>query len=692
MSNQIELNHIKDNTSGAIFEKDKKYDVNSPPLETIDDREPDDGIPYQLTWRSTIIGSLLGCIVAASNTYLGLKIGWTFGACFFGAIIGYSIVKPMERLPTYLGGGPFGIKENCTIQTAAVASGGLLSGFTTAIPALFRLGILTDVDAIWDMMFLWTLAAAFYGLFFAIPLRKYFIIQQKLVFPSPTATAATIRALHSASSNSENSNFGKNQSKVIVWSFIPSLIFKIGSYFAPFIYDLHPLYWIGNAANSQALIDISTTWGWHLELTTSFIGAGMMMGENTTYSITAGNIFAWAIMSPVLFYYTEGLINKESPWGIGISDDGTISCQMWLMWVGIVTMVCASFTEIFFEYKSIYNGLKGMFIFIYNFCSKFTGGKQLKNESSSYDPVPESEQVPGWIWGSGTIISTIFTILILQFYFSIQWYLGLLAVILGFILSLVATQASGDTDINPISVIGKTSQLVFAPIKQSSLTLTRGTNLIAGNVAATCAAQTVDMISDLKTGHLLRASPKSQFYAQIVGSLFGVVVAVVTFWIFAKAYPCILVNPDETNSCPFSAPSVIGWYGVTVALTSDINQSIPQSCQIACLVLGLITILTVILKRTCLKKYENWIPNMNAFGIALVNPQPFVLLACVYGLIIVKVWEKYKPEQYKNYHIALASGLIAGEGIGGLIQAIFQICKLYPEDVSTSFACPPGGC
>ncbi|KXN73603.1 hypothetical protein CONCODRAFT_3419, partial [Conidiobolus coronatus NRRL 28638] len=499
-------------------------DLNNDPL---DDREPDDGIPFQFTWRGSIIGSLLGSVIAASNMYLGLKSGWSFSASMFGSILGFAIIKPMERLPSYLGGGPFGMKENCTVQTSASASGGLSAGFVTAIPALFRLGILTNIDGIWDMMFLWTIAAAFYGLFFAIPLRKYYIIQQNLVFPSPTAAAETIRALHNSSksaNNEVNNGPGKNSAKVIIWSFIGSFGYKVVGYFVPFIIDLHPLYWIGNAANSQVLKDISTTWKWHIQLTTAFIGTGMMMGTNAALSITFGNIFGWAIISPILFFYTDGIVNKVSPLGYKIGDDGTITSQMWLMWLGIVIMICASFTELACQYKSVYNGFKGAFLSVYNVFAKLTGKPQ-KHIESGYDPVPEHEQIPGWQWSIGLMISIIFTILVLQFYFSIQWYLGLLSIIIGFLLSIVNTQCNGETNMNPTGVIGKTTQFIFAPIKQSSVTLDLQTNLIAGCVAATCANQTVEMVGDLKTGHLLRASPKSQFYAQIVGSLFGVVVA-----------------------------------------------------------------------------------------------------------------------------------------------------------------------
>lgn len=61
-------------------------------------------------------------IVGASNIYLGLKTGFTFGPQLFGAIFGFAIIKPLSRILPESGllgrflGGPFGPKENCTVQ------------------------------------------------------------------------------------------------------------------------------------------------------------------------------------------------------------------------------------------------------------------------------------------------------------------------------------------------------------------------------------------------------------------------------------------------------------------------------------------------------------------------------------------------------------------------------------------------
>ncbi|KAI9298720.1 OPT superfamily oligopeptide transporter [Neoconidiobolus thromboides FSU 785] len=637
----------------------------------------------QFTIRAALLGSILGCVVSASNIYLGLKSGFSFPASIFGAILGYAILKPWSKLPLYLGGGYFGIKENCTVQTAATAAGGLSVGFINGIPTMFRLELFQlPLDHYWSMLFLWTLAAGFYGLFFAIPLRSYFIIKQKLIFPSPTASANTILSLHS-----KGGKEAKIQTKWIMYSFISAFIYKVVGYFVPFIIDLHILWWISVPTGSKLLATIDVFWRWHFQLTTAFFGSGMIVGFNTAFSFFFGSVLAWGIIGPVLFYSDNNEIVKVSPWGY---DKNKATVQSWNLWIGTVILLCCSFTELLMQSKSIFNGFKSSLIQLYNIIAKLFRIRRVEhNLGNNEDPVPENELVPTWMWVSGTIISGILTIIVLVIYFEMNVGAGILAIILGFMFSLIGCQAAGETDINPVGVIGKASQFVFAGIPGANLKVRQLNNLIAGSLAAACGSQAVDMVGDLKTGHILKASPRSQFYAQIVGSVFGVVIAVVLFMLFGKAYPCILIQQKiGSPPCEFPAPGVAAWTAVTQALTSDILRVIPESCRIACLVFGLSTIILVVLKNSYLKKYADYIPNWNAIGIAFINPAPALPIASVLGALIGVIWNKANPKYWKIMGIALASGLIAGEGTGGVFHAIFNIVGLDPKKVSTMFAMP----
>jgi len=93
-----------------------------------------------------------------------------------------------------------------------------------------------------------------------------------------------------------------------------------------------------------------------------------------------------------------------------------------------------------------------------------------------------------------------------------------LAIVLAFLFSFIGVQSSGATDVNPLSAVAKASQLIVGgALKGQGKTGNPALleNLLAGSIASSAAAHSVDMVGDLKTGHLLRALPKTQFWAQV---------------------------------------------------------------------------------------------------------------------------------------------------------------------------------
>jgi uncharacterized oligopeptide transporter (OPT) family protein len=95
------------------------------------------------------------------------------------------------------------VVQNNIVQTVATAAGGLSNVFVSAMPALYQLNLLTTpLKDFWHITML-TAIGAYFGLFFATPLRSFFVIHAardlQLVFPSSFATATTIRSMHMAS-------------------------------------------------------------------------------------------------------------------------------------------------------------------------------------------------------------------------------------------------------------------------------------------------------------------------------------------------------------------------------------------------------------------------------------------------------------------------------------------------------------
>lgn len=145
-----------------------------------------------------ILGLIFGSLVSASNIYLGLKTGFVFSANMFGAIFGFGVARFLSQalghVPVLGNGGVFGPSENNMIQATASGADGLSGLFVAAVPAMYRLSLLSDPDGgnpvlrDFGKLTLLTLVCAMFGLCWAVPLRKYFIIHVardlNLVFPS----------------------------------------------------------------------------------------------------------------------------------------------------------------------------------------------------------------------------------------------------------------------------------------------------------------------------------------------------------------------------------------------------------------------------------------------------------------------------------------------------------------------------
>lgn len=149
------------------------------------------------TFRGVAIGVAIGVIICFSNMYFGLQTGWVSGMAMPAALIGFGFFKTVARCIDY----PFTPVENVLVQTVAGALGTmpLGCGFVGVMPALNYLLKPEENGPLvlsTGKLIVWSLGICFFGVVFAVPLRREVIIREKLKFPSGTATALMIGVLH----------------------------------------------------------------------------------------------------------------------------------------------------------------------------------------------------------------------------------------------------------------------------------------------------------------------------------------------------------------------------------------------------------------------------------------------------------------------------------------------------------------
>lgn len=677
-----------------------------------------------VTIRAIVIGCMCGCLVNASNIYLGLKTGWTFSANIFGSILGFAILKFFSTTCAHIPilGGSFGPKENGILMTAATAAGGMSSVFISAFPAIYQLDLLTTPQHDFPKIIALTAVGGYFGLCFAAPLRKFFIVhvarELRLTFPSSSATAVTIRSMHAAVGGELTA---KKKAWALCIAFAFAIILRVVSQYAiGILWDWHFFTWFfiwGNYHNAAMHVE---TWGWLVEWTPAFIGAGMIIGLNVAFSFFAGSVIAWGIIGPTLVKYGEAFCGnpyegtKWEPYKTCFSLSKAYatpdhpSPRYWMLWPGVLLMIVVSFVELGCQYKVITMGGAAI-------ARGTTGGiasalraagrrgawidKHAQDHGAvdELDPQLPENRIKTWMWLPGMIIIIILTCVVTSQLFEMPVGETLLAIFLAFFFSLLAIQCSGATDITPLTAASKATQLVLGGVTKGehwAIQKAQRLNLLGGAVTSIGANQSSDLVGDFRVGFLLGTPANLQFLTQLIGTICAVFIAPGMYILFSKAYPCIN-DLALSDTCAFGLPSVSAWRAVTVAMTSS-TFPVPTSSGIFAIVLSIVGGIMVLMRhfvwtgeRIWMRKY--W-PNMMVIGLAFVIPQTVYGTANVMGAVLAVVWAKKNQRSFDSYGYAVAAGLIAGEGIGGVVNAIFQIAGIGGDAYGTQIACPGDSC
>jgi uncharacterized oligopeptide transporter (OPT) family protein len=368
-------------------------------------------------------------------------------------------------------------------------------------------------------------------------------------------------------------------------------------------------------------------------------------------------------------------------------------------------MICASFAELFVQYKilwyackSAWKGMAGSLNTVVTMLGKkspfLQRNSQFKNENVIHDSASPEDQVKTWQWAPPLLLVIIATCIVLSLQYHLPVGMSLLSILLGFIFSFLAIQCTGVTDTTPVTTAAKATQLILGAASSSAnlpQIAAERLNLIGGAVASGAAGQATDLTVDFRVGFLLRTPPKLQWYAQAIGSVVAMFLSPGMFILFMKAYPCVI--DLEAEKCSFAAPAVAAWRAVAIAVTNP-TLPIPKSSAIFSILFALLAVAVVVARHTLLTadraKYRVYVPNFMALGLAFVLPQTQYSTAMLTGAIIAYVWAKRWPAGFDVYCYAVTAGMIAGEGLGGVVNAILEIGGVGGSVYGSGVGCPGG--
>jgi putative OPT family oligopeptide transporter len=596
----------------------------------------------QLTIRAVVMGGVLGMLMSISNLYTTLKVGWSFGVAITSCVLSFVIWNAIRAL---MAGRPrpMGILENNCMQSTASAA-----GYSTGSTIGTAFGALLLLDPAhrhqpWLTVASFTLATGAMGVFLAIPMKRQMINQEQLPFPSGIAAAATLRSLYSRSGEALQKAYALIAALcggvvVGVLNTAEDQFVALGRFFAWMrarAFDIHLPELVPAAGFRPIGGKPAVAFGF--EPSVLLIGAGMIVGLRVSLSMLASAALLYYVVAPWLhgIDLASGSVAGYVPSIPLVGGGALVHPVRWSLWGGTSLMVCASLASLALQWRTIGRSFSLL-------------RRPASGRAGDLEARMAAIEVPNRWMVAGLIPITIAMLLVQMLAFQIAWWAGLIAIAMSFVLAMVASRATGETDTTPIGAMGKITQFTYAVLAPANTTV----NLMTAGITAGAAGSSADLLTDLKSGYLLGANPRQQFLAQFIGLFFGVV-AVVPLW--------YVLVPNQAALEAFNSPATGMWYAVAQALSNGVHI-IPVTARWAIVAGGLLGIALTLVEALVPKRIRPFTPSAMGLGLAFIVPFQNSLSFFI-GAVIAEVWTRVAKQSAERFIVPIASGAVAGESI-----------------------------
>jgi putative OPT family oligopeptide transporter len=599
--------------------------------------------PKELTIRGLILGVLLTFIFTAANVYLGLRVGLTFASSIPAAVISMAILSFVRNSS---------ILENNIVQTVASAAG-TLSAIIFVLPGLVIVGWWTGFP-FWES-FLICLSGGVLGVLFTIPLRRALVTNSDLPYPEGVAAAEVLKVGSGTRGETKDESGEAREGLTAV---------ILGSAASAGLAVLTATRIAAGSVSGFFRLGATASSGYDIAFSLALVGAGHLVGLSVGMAMLTGLIIAWAIAVPIL--------TSMQPAAEGV-ELGAHTLRIWatqVRFIGAGAIAVAAIYTLARLAKPVVGGL----------VSTLASARSTETKDDR-----DRDLAPAWIFAltaacllvsgwlafnfvrSSVLAPSAVTLTLIAVPFVL---LGgfLIAGICGYMAGLIGASNS------PISGVGILSIVVCASLLILAVSPTAATRpalvafaLFVTAIVFACATISNDNLQDLKTGQLVGASPMRQQIALIVGVAAGAAVIPFVLNLLATAYGFAgAANVGVVAPNPLPAPQATLISALALGVVGGNLEW--NMIGIGALVgVGLILLDTIL---GTMKKLR--IPPL-AVGIGIYLPMS-ATFAVVCGAVISYWYDRRirstpNPERAQRLGTLVASGLIVGESLWGVINA-----------------------
>lgn len=576
---------------------------------------PADKITPEFTVTSIVMGIILAVVFGAANAYLGLRVGMTVSASIPAAVISMGVIRVIMKKDSIL--------ESNMVQTIGSAGESLAAGAIFTLPVLF----LWAKDGIMDSpslveIALIALCGGILGVLFMVPLRNALIVKEHGVLPYPEGTACAEVLLAGEEGGASAKSVFAGMGLAAVFKFLVDGIKVIPG--------------VITAPIKALKTELSA------EVYPALIGVGYICGIKIASFMFAGGLIGWFVLIPaivtfggdtILYPGTDTIANMYAAGGAGA------------IWSSYIRYIGAGAVAA----GGILSLIKSLPLIVNTFVDAIKGMKGSKSNST----LRTNQDLDMRIIGIGVLVMilTIWLVPVIP----VTLLGAILIVVFGFFFATVSSRMVGlvGSSNNPVSGMA-IATLLFATIclKVTGDTGVHGMGgaIAIGSIICIVAAMAGDTSQDLKTGYILGATPKKQQIGELIGSVVsalaigGVLILLNSAWGFGttelSAPQATLMKMIIEGVMDGNLPWALVFIGVFIAIVVEI--------------LG-ISVLPV--------------------AIGLYLPLELSTTIMIGGLIRWYVDKKKgsKKTDDADDGILFCSGMIAGEGLVGIILAILAV-------------------
>jgi len=561
----------------------------------------------EFTVRAVIASLVISAVIGASYPYIVLKLGFGPNISVVAAFLGFLSLGLLFK--------NFSRWENNVIQSAGTAAG--QTAFLCVLMAAFdmlrmdpSLGFTFRLTPM--QTFLWLTTAGWLGVLLSVPMRRHFVVEEKLSYPDGVAAGETILVLdergHGSKAATSAMGLGSLASAGIMLLRADTRLLGNVWFRIPELLPLGPTGTTMNMGVSWSLLSL---------------GAGMLVGLRVNASMLAGAILSWVVAPPLLLqnHVIDELVRRK--------------VLLWVMWPATGMLVAGGLTALALRWR----------ILVRTF-------RQLSGAEIDAGDFPMR-----WVV-VGSIVCSIAVVWV-QHSLGMAVWMALTAIVLSIPLMLVGLRVFGETNWGPISALSNMMQAVFGVLAPGHVL----PNMVASGVTGTIAAESEGLMQVYRTGEMMGSRPRSLTYAQLLAVPVGAATV-------AVVYPLLRDTYGIGGENGLQAPTAQKWAGFATLLSRGLS-ALPHGAMTALVIAVVLGILFTVIEDT---RWKRFCPSPTGIGIGMLVPGSAIVTMFL-GALVTLAWPKPAAPSgagsgESRTLTALASGFIAGEAIIAVIVPI----------------------